>query len=308
MRDNGELDHVPFRGGYQVFIPYPEELEESRKFIQSAAAGPSRVSMLEDICFYFMHHAKQLEGFKDEPKIATVFLKKIAASNWMHLADTYDNRTHNLEHHFSRNDSFNVFTIPTIERWWGDIHSWHRCCVQHCEEVNAILTVLRVTPDCLSRNQDASHPMDCHEDFVSIYKRLLWTKSRFEHLLSSATGLNAIAGNKEAIAQNEQYSRRAREESERSLQEARKASILTFLATVFVPLAVTAGIFSMSPEWAPGGDKFVYYWAITLPLVFFLGGVYYLLGRVLRKPTDQEEDNLRCQKNDDVEKGIAARN
>lgn len=114
--------------------------------------------------------------------------------------------------------------------------------------MNAILTALRIPPDYVSTNQDGTHPIDSREDFVLIYKRLLWTKSRFELLLSSATGLNSIAGNKEAIAQNKQYSRRAREESKSSLQEARKASILTFLAIVFIPLAVTAGIFSMSSK------------------------------------------------------------
>ena len=305
IRDGEELNHIPFRGGYQDFIPYPEGLEESRKFIQTAAAGPGRYSMLEDICFYFTHHAKQLDGFGDEPNIATIFLKKIVASHWLYIADNYNSCAHNLEHHFSRNESFNVFTIPTIERWWGDIHSWHRRCVQHCEELNAILTVLRINPDYVSSNQNGTHPMDSHEDFASIYKRLLWTKSRFEHLLSSVTGLNAIAGNKEAIVQNEEYARRARAESERSLQEARKASILTFLATVFVPLAATAAIFSMSPEWAPGGENFVYYWAITLPLVFLLGGVYYVLGQVLRKSKDKEV-NLTGQKND-IEKGIVTK-
>ena len=123
--------------------------------------------------------------------------------------------------------------------------------------MDAILTALRIPPDYMPGDRYETHPMDCREDFASIYKRLLWTKSRFELLLSSATGLNAIAGNKEAMAQNMRYSLSAREESERSLEEARKASILTFLATVFVPLAITAGIFSMSSEWAPGGEKFV---------------------------------------------------
>ena len=304
--DGAELEHIPYGGGYQDFIPYPEELEESRKFIERAAVGPSRVSMLEDICFYFMHHAKHLECFEDGPDITTAFLKKIAASNWLYLADIFNHCAHNLEHHFSRNDSFGVFTIPTIERWWGDLHSWHRRVVQHCEEVNAILTALRIPLDYASTNRDEIHPMDSREDFVLIYKRLLWTKSRFELLLNSATGLNAIAGNKEAIAQNMRYSRKAQEESKRSLQEAQKASILTFLATVFVPLAVTSGIFSMSIEWAPGGEKFVYYWAITLPLVLLLGSIYYLSGKVLKGPRGEEENNLGEQVND-VEKGISMR-
>lgn len=285
---------MPFRGGYQDFIPYPEELEASRRFVERAAAGPSRVSMLEDICFYFIHHNAELENLGNGPEITTIFLKKITASNWLYLVDYFNASAHNLEHYFSRNEAFDIFTIPTIERWWGDIHSWHRRCVQHCEEMNALLIALRISPDCVVSDQNRTNPMDSREDFIFIYKRLLWTKSRFEHLLSSATGLNAIAANKEAMAQNKRYSIKAQE-------EARKASLLTFLATVFVPLAITAGIFSMSPEWAPGGEKFVYYWAITLPLVFLLGIVYYLFGRFSKNHIGGEE-NLIGQVSD-VEKG-----
>jgi hypothetical protein len=58
----------------------------------------------------------------------------------------------------------------------------------------------------------------------------------------------------------------------------------------------------MSSEWAPGGEKFVYYWAITLPLVFLLGIVYYLFGQVLKNPRGGEDKDLRGKIND-VEKG-----
>ncbi len=283
-----ELKHVHLHGGFQDFIPYPEGLDKSRDFIKKASKGPSRSSMFDDICFYFENHVEELEVLEDLPSIATVFLKKIAATNWVQLADYFDASAHNLEQHFSRNESFDVFRVETMERWWGNLHSWHRRCVQYCEEVDAILVALRIPHNYMLDN---FQPMDSREDFTYIYKRLLWTKSRFELLMNSATGLNAIAGNKEATAQNERYSRRAREESKRSLQQARKGSILTFLATVFVPLAVTAGIFSMSGEWAPGGEKFGYYWAITLPLVILMGGLYYLFGLVLKrsKPGDEED-------------------
>jgi hypothetical protein len=286
------LDHRHLHGGYQDFIPFPGGLDESREFVKKAGNGPSRASILEDICFYFANNAEVLEAVGDNPEVATIFLKKIAATNWLHLADYFNACAHNLEQQFSKNDSFDVFRVETMERWWGDIHSWHRRCVQYCEEANAILLALRIPPDSVPGTKDDFNPMDNHEDFAYIYKRLLWTKSRFELLMNSATGLNAIAGNKEATAQNERYSRWAREESNRSLQQARKGSILTFLATVFVPLAATAGIFSMSGEWAPGGAKFGYYWAITLPLVFLLGAFYYLFGLLLKKPRPGDEEDL----------------
>jgi hypothetical protein len=76
--------------------------------------------MLEDICFYFETHAEDLELLAHEPNAATVFLKKIAATNWVQLADYFDASAHNLEQHFSRNESFDVFRIEAMERWWGN--------------------------------------------------------------------------------------------------------------------------------------------------------------------------------------------
>ena len=104
--DGVELEHILYRGGYQDFIPYPEGLEESRKFVGSAAAGPSRVSMLEDICFYFKQHTEQLDGLDDGPDMASVFLKKIAASSWIYLADYLNACAHNLEYHFHATSPF----------------------------------------------------------------------------------------------------------------------------------------------------------------------------------------------------------
>jgi hypothetical protein len=268
--DGADLEHVLFQGGYLDFIPYPEALESTKAFVQKATRDPKRSSLLEDICFYLTEHAEDLNLSLEDPSIATIFLKKIAASNWLQLVDYFSFSAHNLEHHFSRNEHFNVFTIKTMERWWADLHMWHRRCVLHCEEVEAILVALRIPEDWMPNGEIEANAMDSGEDFAYIYKRLLWIKHRFELLMNSATGLNAIAGNKEAAAQNSRFTQRAREESKRFVQEARKASILTFLATVFVPLAVTAGIFSMSADWAPGDDKFGYYWAISLPVRFSL--------------------------------------
>jgi hypothetical protein len=301
-----ELKHIHLHGGFQDFIPYPEGLENSKEFTKKAAKGPSRSSMLEDLCFYFENHADELESLGDEPSASTVFLKKIAATNWVQLADYFDSAAHNLEHHFSRNESFGVFRIETMERWWGSIHSWHRRCVQYCEEVDAILVALRIPHDWVAGPYDDFDPMDSREDFAYIYKQLLLTKSRFELLMNSATGLNAIAGNKEAIAQNEQYSRRAREESKLSIQQAQKGSNLMLLATVFVPLAVTSGILSMPSEWAPGGEKFGYYWAISLPQVLLLGLFYYSFGLIVKKARHGEEGDF----GDDIhglEKGTPSR-
>lgn len=62
-----------------------------------------------------------------------------------------------------------------------------------------------------------------------------------------------------AGVQNAKDTKRSHEEQEESLQETKKASILTFLALIFVSLAYTASLFSMAREWQPRGSKFQYY-------------------------------------------------
>src|SRR5450756_918933 len=85
-----ELKHSHLHGGFQDFIPYPEGIEKSREFSKKAAKGPSRTSMLEDVCFYFENHADELGSLGDDPSTATIFLKKIVATNWMQLADYFN--------------------------------------------------------------------------------------------------------------------------------------------------------------------------------------------------------------------------
>lgn len=56
------------------------------------------------------------------------------------------------------------------------------------------------------------------------------------------------------------------QESKIANDQARSVGRLTALATVFVPFTVTAGVFSMSDDFAAGGDKFWVFWAVAVPL------------------------------------------
>jgi hypothetical protein len=84
-------------------------------FSRKAAEGPSRIPMLENVCFYFGNYADEQDSLGDEPSAATIFLKKIAVTNWMQLADYFNISAYNLKENFSRNESFNIFRAETIE-------------------------------------------------------------------------------------------------------------------------------------------------------------------------------------------------
>lgn len=60
------------------------------------------------------------------------------------------------------------------------------------------------------------------------------------------------------------------EESLIANNQARSVGRLTALATVLVPFTISAGIFSMSDEYAAGKSKFWVFWAIAVPLASLL--------------------------------------
>ncbi|KFY14792.1 hypothetical protein V492_02411 [Pseudogymnoascus sp. VKM F-4246] len=273
--DGKPLQHAPFQGGYLDFIEYPEEgTPAASKFLKRK--GPPRTSALEDMCFYWMNHG-DLVPIGSDPSISTIFLKKIIASHWMHYAEYTTSSAHSSIYHMSRSEAFEKYTIATTEKWWTDLHDAHRVCMLACEDVVAILESLRIPLDQPVREFDPENYLDSSEDFVAIYKKLLWRKDQLELLITSATGLNAIAGNKEAAVKNEIDANRSHEEQIKSLGEAKKASILTFLALIFVPLAYTASLFSMADDWQPGRSKFPIYWAISLPLAALVAVIFYFM-------------------------------
>ncbi|OBT81534.1 hypothetical protein VE02_09801 [Pseudogymnoascus sp. 03VT05] len=300
--DRRPLHHVPFQGGYLDFIQYPEEgTSTAAKFLKKQ--GPPRTSVLEDICFYWMNHA-DLVSVGSDPSISTIFLKKIIASHWMHYAEYVTNSAHSSIYHMSRGGAFEKYTVATTEKWWTDLHDANRVCMLACEDVAAILESLRIPMDQPTREFDPKNYLTSSEDFVAIYKKLLWRKDHLELLISSATGLNAIAGNKEAAVKNAIDADRSHKEQIKSLGEAKKASMLTFLALIFVPLAYTASLFSMADDWQPGRSKFPYYWAISLPLAAMVAVTFYIIS--IESPSKTNSDKRQIYNGSgrmDVEKG-----
>jgi hypothetical protein len=278
--DRKPLHHVPFQGGYLDFIEYPEEgTSTAAKFFKKH--GPPRTSVLEDICFYWMNHA-DVVSIGSDPSISTIFLKKIIASHWMHYAEYVTNSAHSSIYHMSRGEAFEKYTVATTEKWWTD------------------------PMDQPIREFDPKNYLNSSGDFVAIYKKLLWRKDHLELLISSATGLNAIAGNKEAAVKNAIDADRSHKEQIKSLGEAKKASILTFLALIFVPLAYTASLFSMADDWQPGRSKFPYYWAISLPLATMVAVTFYIISLGSNSPPKKILDKRQIYNGSgrmDVERG-----
>ena len=91
-------------------------------------------------------------------------------------------------------------------------------------------------------------------------------KDRADSLNSAFTGLTGIVGNAQANREAEL----SVIEAKRSVREAKSVKTLTLIAMIFIPLAFTSGLFSMSDKYIPGGSNFWIFFATSIPLVILV--------------------------------------
>jgi hypothetical protein len=233
----------PYQGGYQDFIPYDDITQAC------STPAPPRTSILEDICHYWEHHYQLVNIESDKPVLSTVFLQKIAASNYMLLTEYLRSLANELGWRLSRD--LNQMNIPGLEEGWSDLQSWMPRCSEYGDMVESILLL----GDIIKGQRVGStvaHWTDCLEDFCLIQKNLIKLKSRADAHVASFMGLAGIAGNRQ------------------SLNEARSVHILTVLGTFFIPLSFCTGLFSMSSGYLPGEGRFWIYLTLAMPLAFLI--------------------------------------
>lgn len=79
----------PYQGGYLDFENF-ERLTKTQRLV-----GPPRTSLMDDLCFYWKHHAVSTSA--DTTLTATVFLQKIVSSNYMILVGYLESCLNELE-------------------------------------------------------------------------------------------------------------------------------------------------------------------------------------------------------------------
>ena len=254
---NENMNSVPYQGGYSDFIKFTTLQDTCR------TSGPSRKSVLEDICYYWTNHASCID-VQGDPAVSTIFLNKIIASNYMILIEHGRAMLGTIELSLSRLDQdISELQIAWAEQRWSDLQSWSRRYSEYCENVESILDNIRISP----LEADASDDwLGSKNDFHVIHRRLCDLKRRSEALISSLTGLAGILGSRQTL-----------KEANRSLHEAKRVKILTSLGMVFAPWFLTSGVFSMSDKFLPGAKSFWIYFAVTIPLVPVIFGVAFLI-------------------------------
>lgn len=113
-----------------------------------------------------------------------------------------------------------------------------------------------------SSSAHPSHYLTSDLDFPFIHHSLSTLHAVVTNLVTSTQGLSSIVANREAL-----------QEARLSVREARDSKTLTFVGLVFIPLAYTSALFSMSDEYRPGGKEFWVYWVTALPVMVLVFGV-----------------------------------
>jgi CorA-like Mg2+ transporter protein len=249
----------PYQGGYTSFIPPPSNFREDIK-------GPPRTSMLDDLCFYFIHHTDHLGDLSD-PSSTSLFLKKIILAHWVKLLDYFEGVLRKLRDSEWRQaglGDYDSFRRGEASEQWSSLHVASHRLAEHIDELERTIVQLGI-PLARFDNPEPHSQVGkaCDQDFLYLHHRFSTLKRRTDNLVNSAIGLAGIVSNKTAIREAELSLREAR----RSIREAKNVKVLTVIAMFFIPLAFTSGLFSMSDRFSPGSDQFWVFWAVSVPLV-----------------------------------------
>jgi hypothetical protein len=238
------VDTKPSGEGYLDFLP----ADVQAKTLQ----GPPRTSLADDLCFYLTTHSA-LPGLTWEtPEIVAIFAKKIIASLYVRHFDHLRKTVGRSQLLMQRQSDFAELDLAAVESNWSDCQTLEKRLSKSCLDLEKILIQLRLPLERPNLGQITWQ--DAGADFQMLHHQFSFLRSWGDKMNSSITGLAGIAGNRQAFR-----------EQQLSLQAADRARNITALGLVFVPLGFVATLFSMSEEYAPGGEKFWLYFAISIP-------------------------------------------
>ncbi|KAK6600154.1 hypothetical protein H4I96_07480 [Botrytis cinerea] len=260
-----EIKSELFQGGYVDFIDFDVLI---RGGLNAALHGPPRTCMFDDLCFYFEHHSTilfEMEG-ATPPLIASAFLKKIVASHYIKVIDYFEiivQRLKRAEGLLSRKtDKKDYNSWPEQREQWSSLQLTHRFLSEYTSDIQSIIQNLRIPSSPLF----PIHYLSSNLDFPFIHTSLSNLYTRVSTIISSTQGLSSIVASGEAL-----------HEARLSVREAKNSKTLTFIGLVFIPLAYTSALFSMSGEYRPGGSAFWVYWVTSLPIMGAIFGVTWVM-------------------------------
>jgi hypothetical protein len=262
IKDEGprECDRVPVNPSF-VQREYVDFMNPTEIKLQNKS-GPPKTNFADDLCFYLTNHAVDADLDTGSPSIISIFAQKIIASHYaIHLRQIRQIILKS-QIQFRRRSDFMGVNIAPVEANWSDCQTLSKRLQHYCLDLESIIFQFKLPlerPDPHRINSWQDSEVDFQMLYCQFYHALNWV----DKVNSSITGLTGIVGNQQALR-----------EQQLSLEAADRARNITILGLLFVPLAYVATIFSMSDEYAPGGEMFWLYFAISIPMMGLVFGIY----------------------------------
>ena len=251
-----------YNAGYVDFMPQRDQIK--------SRSGPPRTSFLDDIVFYLHTHSNALD--LADPSSLRIFVEKIAASQYLKLAEFLQTVIETIQFNLSRRQDLTSFAIAAVEEQWSDVQGLQRRVGEYKDDLEAIMLQLQIPFDNPNL-KDMADWKDSTVDYQYLYWRFKEISQRANSLNGSTAALAGLTNNRQAVKAQEL----ALEATERSIREAKSVKALTILGVVFVPLAYVATLFSMSDPYRPGGELFWVYFVVAFPLIGLVLLGYYAL-------------------------------
>jgi heme exporter protein D len=231
-----------FQGGFEDFLNLPSHSKED----VSQAPGPDRLSMLDDLIYYWITEQPSVFN-RASPSLLSMsyYPLKIAAAEWKNFeklmkysAEDYESSIEALQ--------FSFTDIGRLETFIRYLQGWRRRSREAASKVSSLTSFIKF------HNANSSYSevwASVAQDYENIDGYIDSYGRRLEAMGPVVTSLVQIV------------------DSRRSFAETANLSRLTYLALVFVPLTYVASLFSMTGTNAPGGKAFWVYFAVAIPLL-----------------------------------------
>lgn len=255
----------PFQGGYHDFIHRSGNDFSNPQIL----LGPPRTSLLDDICFYAMHHPSTIRLSIEGPKtrfqqvshgfMATILPMKIICGHYTKLVAYFEvvlYRLSQAEWQLSRQSDYSDYAGFALEEQWSSFNVTQGRLTMYIDDLEETIKDISFPPG------SAAPPAEWTciiTDLQYIHQRLKKMKTRVDESITSAIGFSNIIGSQQALS-----------EARRSVREAKNTKTLTVVGLIFIPLAYTCALFSMSDQFRPGERLFWVYFAVSIPLILLV--------------------------------------
>ena len=173
--------------------------------------------------------------------MSSIFLKKIAASNWNLLLEYVWAKLSEFEKEIG---NFEGTKLNYVAETLADVNCFRRRISWYYDEVEMNLRSVGITVDGQSD--------DDGKELLSVLSRLQACKEKVDSLSPIVTGMLNVR------------------QAENSMKEIRLVSKITLITLVFIPLSFTESIFSMGGDFLPGGSLFWVYFAVALSITLII--------------------------------------